>query len=527
MKNNSKYNKGFIVPLITAIVALLIVGGVYMVWKNNQNKQITASVPVNVSIENNSGSVSVVASTTILNSTTTPQTNNTSVKSSVVASANAPKINSISPSTITIGLTGDIVINGSNFDPLGGYAGIGWLTHSHVFVMVKNNSNGQTGILWEGGSQGGATSTANQITAVVYGSICMVSQVAVGGCPSGKIMMITPGQYSLYVIVDGRGTSNSVQLAVPGPQGHVTVTSPNGGETLKIGQTYTISWNSSDIGSSTVSIFLNDDSINCSGYTGCWSSFGVASGLQNTGSYSWNTNEKMFGDAGPNTVPVTAGSEYKIEICKDPRAVCDSSDNYFTITNQNSSAPTNLETYTNSQYNYTFQYPSDFALAANLTPAQQSLTSSYMESCAARGEGERQVLDGSYNEINSLCYVGGETTDGFDASALNVFVSTTTSMSDCQTIEQKGDEGGAYQQQTTQTTIGGITFYEDTLNDAGLSHYVDTNSFRTYHEGICYDIQLDIESHAGDSPTWKLDPQFVAMMNSKLESILSTFKFTN
>jgi hypothetical protein len=327
MKNNSKFNKGFIVPLITAIVALLIVGGVYIVLKNNQNKQITASVPINVS---------VAASTTIPNSTTTPQTNNTSVKSSGVTSANAPKINSLSPSTITIGLTGDIVINGSNFDPLGGYAGIGWLTHSHVFVMVKNNSNGQMGILWEGGSQGGATSTANQITAVVYGSICMVSQVAAGECPSDKIMTITPGQYSLYVTVDGRGASNFVLLTVLGHQGSINVMSPNGGETIKIGETYLISWSSSDlVSSSTISVSLQDDSIHCPvGYLGCWNNFGIASGLEKTGSYSWNTNEKMFGDGGPNTVPVTPGSEYKIEVCIDnSQNVCDYSNNYFTITN--------------------------------------------------------------------------------------------------------------------------------------------------------------------------------------------------
>ena len=193
----------------------------------------------------------------------------------------------------------------------------------------------------------------------------------------------------------------------------------------------------------------------------------------------------------------------------------------FIVTASNSSVTsTAWKTYTNSQYGYTLQYPSDFALVSNMTSAQKSLTSSYMGSC--------HELNPSYitytpNEI-SICYVGSQTTDGFSVSAFNISVSSTTSMSDCQKTRQNNNG----QLTTKQTVISGITFYEDAFGDAGLGHYVSMDSFRTYQAGTCYTINLNVESHVGNVPHWSgLDPSFVAMMNGKLKSILSTFKFIN
>jgi hypothetical protein len=164
---------------------------------------------------------------------------------------------------------------------------------------------------------------------------------------------ITPGDYKLVIATYGKGGQQAQDesdsyfvIAAPkiNSQDSINVTSPNGGETIKIGQTYPISWKSSSLGTSTLSVFLQDDSIHCpAGYTGCWPSFAIASGLPNTGNYSWNTNEKMFGDGGPNSVSVTPGSEYKIKVCEDSTSICDESNNYFTITNSasiNNNQPT-------------------------------------------------------------------------------------------------------------------------------------------------------------------------------------------
>jgi hypothetical protein len=117
------------------------------------------------------------------------------------------------------------------------------------------------------------------------------------------------------------------------------VTYPNGGESISAGGTYNITWRiyNASFASSTVSISMENDSIHC-GYmvVGCWTSFGIASGLKNTGSYSWDTGMKMFGDGGPNSVPVAPGSEYKIKVCIDGTQTCDDSDNYFSISSSSS-----------------------------------------------------------------------------------------------------------------------------------------------------------------------------------------------
>ncbi len=126
--------------------------------------------------------------------------------------SNLPIISSVSPSAVPL-LSG-FVISGSNFEPLGAYVGNGWLTHSHVLVKIADR-NGKTGILWEGGSQGGNTSTANQI--IIGGiprQICVLSELAVGGCPPEDEMPVELGNYSLTVAVDGRGTSDPVPLTV-------------------------------------------------------------------------------------------------------------------------------------------------------------------------------------------------------------------------------------------------------------------------------------------------------------------------
>ncbi|MDB5258956.1 MAG: hypothetical protein JWO73_164 [Candidatus Taylorbacteria bacterium] len=109
----------------------------------------------------------------------------------------------------------------------------------------------------------------------------------------------------------------------------IHVISPNGGEIIKVGSTYKISWTASISDSSTLSIFLVNDSIHCPvGSVGCWTSYGITGNQKNTGSFIWDTNTKMFGDAGPNTVGVTPGSQYKIKICT---VICDTSDAYFTV----------------------------------------------------------------------------------------------------------------------------------------------------------------------------------------------------
>lgn len=108
-------------------------------------------------------------------------------------------------------------------------------------------------------------------------------------------------------------------------QPSITVTSPNGGETLVQGQTYTITWNSAGLPSTdrTVSIALQSIPSHYS--------YGIAMLLPaDAHSYSWTV---------PSTVPI--GTQFQIEISDlANRTADDLSNNYFTIVAPTPAVPT-------------------------------------------------------------------------------------------------------------------------------------------------------------------------------------------
>jgi hypothetical protein len=132
-----------------------------------------------------------------------------------------PQISLITSTTALIDST--IIIQGTNLDPIvGNSMGNGWLTHSHVFVGIKNVNTGESAILWEDLSPNGIrASISNKISAVISRSLCTYSYVeeGTGSCGANGHMEITPGQYLLSVSVDGRGTSNSIALTVASSNG--------------------------------------------------------------------------------------------------------------------------------------------------------------------------------------------------------------------------------------------------------------------------------------------------------------------
>jgi hypothetical protein len=150
---------------------------------------------------------------------------------------------------------------------------------------------------------------------------------------------VLPGNfYRLKISCDNPNSCSQSQSAanftiLPSTKS-ITVISPNGGENIRLGQKFSIKWNSSGL-SGPVNIYLQDNSINCGTPppAGCWNSFGISS-ASNTGNYLWDTNKRMFGDAGPSSVTVNIGSKYKIEICGGSGGgICGYSKNYFTISN--------------------------------------------------------------------------------------------------------------------------------------------------------------------------------------------------
>ena len=113
----------------------------------------------------------------------------------------------------------------------------------------------------------------------------------------------------------------------------LTVTAPNGGEVMTVGNVYTITWQSSPN--------INMVYIGYSGCTGClnW----IATGIPNTGSYNWTVN-----------VGNTTNTQFKIEITgyeTGVGSVTDDSDAPFTVIKPSTTAtstPTNIPTPTST-----------------------------------------------------------------------------------------------------------------------------------------------------------------------------------
>lgn len=105
--------------------------------------------------------------------------------------------------------------------------------------------------------------------------------------------------------------------AGPAYSQNITVKFPNGGENWTLGRPYNITWSSSGIsGTVGIKLFRNDISI---GY--------IAQNVPDTGTFSWTIANVI------RVGPVTAGSNYKIQVKKDGVAG-DLSDRSFTISNR-------------------------------------------------------------------------------------------------------------------------------------------------------------------------------------------------
>lgn len=120
-----------------------------------------------------------------------------------------PHIDSLVPSSVSIGST--VTISGRNFDwipptPCEGN-GCAMRSEQPVSVTLTNSSN-QSQVLWLGNRDSIGTIPVT----VPPGQPCVFAN-GIGGCARGAYV-ITPGQYSLSVSVDGRGKSNSVPITI-------------------------------------------------------------------------------------------------------------------------------------------------------------------------------------------------------------------------------------------------------------------------------------------------------------------------
>ena len=170
--------------------------------------------------------------------------------------------------------------------------------------------------------------------------------------------------------------------------------------------------------------------------------------------------------------------------------------------------------YTNNKLGFSLSYPPDFANMADLTQEKKDSLMSF-EAVCDRGTAYDGTKDP--NQTN-FCYVGNQTSDGFVLAAIGVQVNTPESIESCQQLRNDSPEVGQ------KVNINGIDYYRNDAGDGSAGHYVHGYSYSTYQGSMCYEIDLLVESDRGVSGNG-LSADFSDMMLSKLQSILTTFKF--
>jgi hypothetical protein len=169
MKNTQK---GFIIPLIIGIVAVLIIAGAYLVYKNESGQFLTSTTTDSTSVQG----------ATLYSTSTNSQP--------------APVITSINPSSGPIGTI--VELKGNN---LAGFEG-------ELSAWIEN-SNGEKAFLPGIGSVPRADQT---IRVKIDSQLCKENLSYKGGSCS-SYLTITPGTYKIYTY-PWSNMSNTVQFKV-------------------------------------------------------------------------------------------------------------------------------------------------------------------------------------------------------------------------------------------------------------------------------------------------------------------------
>ncbi len=176
--------------------------------------------------------------------------------------------------------------------------------------------------------------------------------------------------------------------------------------------------------------------------------------------------------------------------------------------------------YTNAVYNFSIQYP----------PKVQPLTSfatfheignNWRLNAGQANQGKAVVSFSLFN-IDQGPYSTGKQTYPLYYTA-EVRVGVSPNIQECYT-----KDAGYANQVVTNVTINGVAFKKFSASDAGMQKYVQSESYRTIHNKMCYVIE---QIRAGSSyrdekmTIGKTDAELMSYYNLG-EKIVKTFKFT-
>jgi hypothetical protein len=179
-----------------------------------------------------------------------------------------------------------------------------------------------------------------------------------------------------------------------------------------------------------------------------------------------------------------------------------------------------LQTYTNSQYGFSLQYPSNVQL--NTTPAS-------LQSPAANiNAGTRLAVFGPVQKSFTVTEPGWGTNGvvTIDGSVYAGVSSNTTDVANCM-IAPSGPEIAAID--VTNETMNGIHFLSYTMAQPATGMEEDDGFYTTVHDDVCYSIfsSIDgIESGHLNTADAAANDSVTAQLQSELDSISQSFRFT-
>ena len=263
----------------------------------------------------------------------------------------------------------------------------------------------------------------------------------------------------------------------------IQVLSPNGGEVLHIGQTYTILWNTTGLSTNAkVNIILSSVG---TGGSQEGDAYQLIATTNNTGKYTWTVTSPM--SLSPN-------NKYTISIGIDSQTIDKTIDtsNPFTITSSSIST-SDWKTYANNQYGIQFSYPPLFTLT--------------------------QVNDSR----SPMSEPAGSVKINFGNVVPNVIASTNVSVN--QVSENNCYKGKIGPDYTLKVIENGITFYVGNEGDQGMGMATEDHVYATVYNGLCYQLTLNMQW--GRNTDGSYTPSFYKKgVEDYFSKIISTFKFT-
>jgi len=179
------------------------------------------------------------------------------------------------------------------------------------------------------------------------------------------------------------------------------------------------------------------------------------------------------------------------------------------------------QTYTNTQYRFSIQYPEGLQAHVPGSTDQYGITINRAAWLVEIGQIKKQFTTSEYGWGN----------DGYTAAAQGkVIVGVSMDSNDVANCMSAPDIGNVMQSSITHKTINGTHFLSYEAGDPALGLYRLTQIYQTLHNGICFSILEQIDggesSHMNKTDAVANDKMLSDIL-AQLDAIATSFKFTD